>query len=503
MLAFVSPGKELRASLRLVVTLLIVAMVCPPAYGQSSIEGRTDSDEITSVPQVIQAQGSLATALEGPIDPAAYVLGPSDQLLMILKGPETEMHFLRVFPEGNVILPNYGAFHASGLTLEKFTVQVREHLRRYYRNIDIDVQLSVPRTFIVYVLGEVGSPGPVEVTAMSRVSHAVARAGGFQAGGSHRMIEIREAEESTRIADLFLFLQTGNFEYNPTLKEGQMVFVPLKEITASVIGEARKTGQYELVEGETVGDLLGFAGGIGPMGDGTRILRERIVHGKAFPLYSFSLEDADTVGIEHMDVFIIDNIMSYDGDNPVQVVGGGGRTGIFHVQEPEPLREFLYRLWRIEPTAFDIESAVLERPTGDGTISDQITFNVRDILAGGEQGDMMVQPGDYIMIPPAITQVFVAGEVVSPGPVAFRPGLSAEKYVTLAGGPNNNGSYGKLKIVSLDGVERDGERDSVVYRGDTIEVGTKTSKKFGALWVGVLSLTGLVVALVALSNSLD
>jgi hypothetical protein len=167
------------------------------------------------------------------------------------------------------------------------------------------------------------------------------------------------------------------------------------------------------------------------------------------------------------------------------------------------LREFLYRLWRIEPTAFDIESAVLERPTGDGTVSDQITFNVRDVLAGGEQGDIMVQSGDYIMIPPAVTQVFVSGQVVSPGPVPFRPGLTAEKYVTLAGGPNDNGSYGKIKIVSREGVERDGKKDSIVYRGDTIVIGTKTSKMFGALWVGVLSLTSLVIALVALSNSLD
>jgi protein involved in polysaccharide export with SLBB domain len=127
---------------------------------------------------------------------------------------------------------------------------------------------------------------------------------------------------------------------------------------------------------------------------------------------------------------------------------------------------------------------------------------VRDVLAGRAHNDMMVQPGDYLVIPPAVTNVYVAGEVMAPGPVPFQPGLTAEKYVTLVGGPNDSGSYGKIKIVSLGGVERDGNRDSVVYRGDTIIIGTKTSKIFGAIWVGVVSLTGLTVALVALSNSL-
>ncbi len=493
--ALISPGRELRVALRAVVFVLIMSMVYPPAFAQI-----TEGGEVTTSPQVVQTQGSLGEALEGPIDPATYVLGPSDQLLVILKGAETSMHYLRVFPEGNVVLPNHGAFQAAGLTLAGFTERVRELLQRYYRNMDIDVQLSVPRRFLIYVLGEVGTPGPVSINAMTRVSAAVQQAGGVR--GSRRLIEIREGDKTIRTVDLFMFLQTGDFEHNPTLTEGQTIFVPLKEISVNLIGEVRRTGRYEMIEGETAADLLRYGGGLGPFGISDVILRERIVAGKAEPVYIFSLEGADTVNITNLDVFVVDNILSYDLHNPVQVAGGGGRTGIFEVQEPEPLDEFLRRLWRIDPTAFDVEKAVLERPREDGT-SDQIEFNVREVLAGGGHGDMMVQPGDFIVIPPAITNVYVAGEVVAPGPVAFRPGLTAEKYVTLVGGPNDRGSYGKIKIVSLHGVERDVERGSVVYRGDTIIIGTKTSRIFGALWVGVISLTGLVIAIVALSNSID
>jgi hypothetical protein len=213
------------------------------------------------------------------------------------------------------------------------------------------------------------------------------------------------------------------------------------------------------------------------------------------------VENADTVGLANMDIIVVDNIMSYDGDNPVQVVGGGGRTGIFRVTEPEPLGVFLLRLWRIDPAAFDVESAVLERPLPGSRESVQLGFSIREVLAGRGASDLMVQPGDYIVIPPVIAHIFVAGEVMSPGPVPFQPGLTADQYVSLAGGPNRNGSYDKIKIVSREGEERKGHRDSEIYRGETVVVGIKTSRVLYGVWVGIVSLTGLVVALVALSNS--
>jgi protein involved in polysaccharide export with SLBB domain len=487
----------LRVASRVITWWVVLGMVQPSAFAQT-IEGRGGDEQLTRTPQVVQTQGALADPLEGPVDPATYVLGPSDQLLMILKGPETALHYLRVFPEGNVILPNYGAFQASGLTLAEFTKQVRVVLQAYYRNVDVDIQLSVPRRFLIYVLGEVGKPGPATATAMSRVSDIIAQAGG---SGSQRLIEIREGGKVMRTVDLFMFMHTGNFDHNPTLKEGQMIVVPRREKAVTVIGEVRKAGTYEMLSGETMVDLLGYCGGIGPLGNPDVILRERIENARALPLYIFSVENADTVGLLDMDVIVVGNITSYDGHAPVQVQGGGGRNGVFLVTRPEPLHDFLRRLWLIDPAAFDIEQAVLEHPLGNSTASEQTEFSVRDVLAGGS--DLVVQPGDFIVIPPTIANVYVAGEVNTPGPVPFRPGLTAEQYVTLAGGPNNNGSYGKLKIVSFEGEEREANRNSAIYRGDSIIVGVRTSKIFGALWIGLLSVTSLAVALAALANSLD
>ncbi len=94
----------------------------------------------------------LPRSLEGPIDPQTYVLGPSDELLLVLRGPDTRLHYLLVLPEGNVILPNVGSMPASGRTLSEFRDDVKRSLSRYYRNIEIDCHLSRPRSFVVFVL---------------------------------------------------------------------------------------------------------------------------------------------------------------------------------------------------------------------------------------------------------------------------------------------------------------------------------------------------------------
>ncbi|MDH3216386.1 MAG: SLBB domain-containing protein, partial [Candidatus Krumholzibacteria bacterium] len=266
--------------MRVIVLFFLLVVIGGSVFAQGSIEGRTETDELAPPPLVVQAQGRMGQGLEGPVDPNTYILGPSDQLLLILRGSETTLEYLRIFPEGNVILPNYGAIDASGLTLAEFRDRVRQELRRFYRNVDIDCQLSVPRTFVVFVLGQVNAPGPVRVTALSRVSHAITSAKGLK-GGTERRIEIRENGTTAKTVDLFKFWRLGDFEQNPTLKEGQTIFVRPKEMEVSVVGAVKLPGRYELLEGETAAELIAYCGGIAPLGDREHILRERIQNGRA------------------------------------------------------------------------------------------------------------------------------------------------------------------------------------------------------------------------------
>ncbi|UCH83828.1 MAG: SLBB domain-containing protein [Candidatus Latescibacterota bacterium] len=465
------------------------------ALSQQTSSPGEDAEEKASAPEIPAA---LSASLEGPIDPATYVLGPSDEVLLIVRGPKTTTYQLRVFPEGNIVLPNVGAFPAAGLTLVECKEGVRKELRRFYPTIEIDLQLTVPRRFVVFVVGEVTNPGGVELVAPARVGRAVLQAGGVTDGGSLRRIEILEDGKTIRKVDLYRFLRSGDFDQNPYLKEGQSVYVPPRAWKAAIVGEVRKPAQYEILSGETAADLVAFAEGFASTADSTRLLLERIQPGDEITTHTIEGDEAQTFELKDMDVVVVPDLVSYHMVEPVEVYGGGGRDGPFRIRENETLREFLLRLWRFS-YRYEIEDAVIERYVGEDK-PEFIEFSVPAVLAGDPIGDFVLKPGDLISFPTRERNVYVTGEVNVPGPIPFQPGITAERYIALAGGPNNIGTYDKIDIFGEDGEKRSGDRNSMIYRGETIVVKTRRTHQFGAIFSGLISITALAVAVIAVTK---
>jgi hypothetical protein len=67
----------------------------------------------------------------------------------------------------------------------------------------------------------------------------------------------------------------------------------------------------------------------------------------------------------------------------------------------------------------------------------------------------------------------------------------------MAGGPSQAGSIDKLEIYDSFGHTRDGDRNSVVYRGETILVKRRTGVILGNLFIGFVSLTSLFLSVYA------
>jgi len=330
------------------------------------------------------------------------------------------------------------------------------------------------------------------------VSHALAAAGGVTPQGSIRLIEITRNGRIDGVVDLFKFLRTGDTAYNPVLREGQIVHVPPRYMKAVTVGEVRKAGTFEIVEGETAADLIAFSGGFSTTADTTHLLIERTNPGAEVTNIEFSSDGASGIPLEDLDVLVIPDLVSLHGLEPVEVFGGGGREGPFQIAASERLSDFVFRLWRFTPR-FNVESAVIERPVPDRD-TEYIYFNVRDVLQGQAIGDTELKPGDLISFPPRENQVFVTGEVVAPGPVAFLPGFTAERYVALAGGPNETGSYNKIDIFAVDGSLRKGDRHAPVYRGETIVVKQKTSRTLSSWLYGAATITGLMLSIWAVTQ---
>lgn len=485
---------------RLTAAFLIVIMLIPAPLGAAPQSPQTEEDQAEE-PTGLAArmeERAVARGLEGPIDPDTYVIGPSDEFLLVLSGATENKHPLLVLPEGTVILPNIGAFQAAGLTITEFRTRLKDALRSYYRNMDIDCQLVFPRTFITYVLGAVGKPGAVELVPPFRLSTAIEVAGGVVKDGSRRRVEIREGNEVINTVDLFVFAHEGDVSQNPVLREGQTVFVPFYETRVTIMGEVRRGRAYEMLPGETIGDLLDFAGGFTSSAVKDRIVLERLEANGDVAVKQLDIAEARDITVMDRDVVVVPDNRSFPGVPHVMVFGGGGRQGKFNIKPGETLAEFVPRMIRFGEE-HDLSKAVLERRTESGQPV-FIPFDAEKIAAGEAPGDEVLASGDIINVPAVDKVVYVGGEVVAPAEIPFQRGLPAGRYVAMAGGPNESGSIDKLLILSLDGTSRKASRDSIVFRGETILVQRRTSKIIGSIFIGLTSLTSLILSIVAVTR---
>jgi len=70
----------------------------------------------------------IPRGLDRPVNPDTYVLGPSDQLVLIVRGSEQRELKLTVLPEGTLILPNRGPIKVAGMTITEFRNQAKADL---------------------------------------------------------------------------------------------------------------------------------------------------------------------------------------------------------------------------------------------------------------------------------------------------------------------------------------------------------------------------------------
>jgi len=440
----------------------------------------------------------IARGLDAPVDPDTYVIGPSDEFLVVLRGQIQRDIKLKVLPEGVVLLPNYGTFPVAGMTVTEFRNSLKKLLDKYYKNVEFHCQLVATRRFIVYVLGDVVEPGAVELHAPFRVNIAIEGAGGLQQNGSSRFIQIRENGETVREVDLFSFLNRGDLDQNPALKEGQSVYVPAKHTTAVAYGEVWNPATFEVRPGETVADVISFAGGPTNYADFTRIIVESYDRSSHADINYYTYEQIDSVTINNRDIVVLPDRRTFQGGDYVELRGGGLRQGRVYIEEGETIKSFIPRFARLADD-HDLERAIIERETEDGSVQ-YISVDFEKLLAGDEEADIPLQKGDIISVPLKDYVVYLSGEVVTPGEIPFQRGLPAERYIALAGGPTRAGSVNKIKIYSTDGTSRSGDRNSKIFRGDTVLLERTKSSYIGPMFVAFTSLTSLVLSVIAVSK---
>ena len=93
-------------------------------------------------------------------------------------------------------------------------------------------------------------------------------------------------------------------------------------------------------------------------------------------------------------------------------------------------------------------------------------------LAANPSLDPLLEPGDVIFVPQRPYEVSVLGQVLQPGSVPFRPGMSASDYIDQAGGYSQFADKSETFIVLPDGSARQVERSWLDFGGNEIPPGS-------------------------------
>ena len=197
--------------------LLIIALLVPSIFcvGQ-------DKEPAAKPAQVTAPSPAAGTATE------TYVIGASDTLTVTVWKEPTLSGSLLVRPAGMISLPLLGDIQASGMTPLQLADAIEVKLKKFIQDPKVSVVLTQIHSKIIYLLGEVGKKGPVEMTPGMTLLEAISSAGGLTDFANSKKIYILRTEAGThqKIAVHYKEALKGDTTLNLVLEPGDTIVVP-------------------------------------------------------------------------------------------------------------------------------------------------------------------------------------------------------------------------------------------------------------------------------------
>jgi polysaccharide export outer membrane protein len=157
------------------------------------------------------------------------VLGPGDVIeIRIFNEPDLSgVH--QISDGGTIRLPLVGATRVAGLTPDQLSLAITEaYNAKYLKNAEVSLFVKERNSQQVFVLGQVGKPGPVPIEAgRMTVIEAIARAGGTtKLADASRALLTREHEgKQVRVSVDVSAIGRGQAP-DVELQPGDILFVP-------------------------------------------------------------------------------------------------------------------------------------------------------------------------------------------------------------------------------------------------------------------------------------
>lgn len=377
---------------------------------------------------------------ENAATPNNYVLGVGDELIIDIYGASETTYRQLISPEGKLLISGVGPISLAGLTIAQAKIRILDRLSTIYsglkgRNPNTFLQLSLGNisTIKVNVVGNVKRPGTYSISSFSSAFNALYAAGGPSQKGSMRNIEIIRDQQKIATLDIYKYFYFGESDQNPQLRDEDILVVKSYQNRVKLTGRVKQPAIYELIQGETIRDLMHVSGGILPNGNGENLNIFRVEGGRKTIKSIDSGDGYEKAVLLAGDSINVSPIPSYFS-NYVRVEGAVQYPGYYELSELSTLSNLLKRV-KVDRNAFRLRGNII-RLNNDLSLSN-VTFNIDKVASGNE--DIALKEGDLVRVASIFEveeqeNVKILGEVKREGTYPYIDGMTVEDLVTISGG---------------------------------------------------------------------
>lgn len=291
-------------------------------------------DFFSSTPTSLTAVGDL------PL-PNDYKISLRDQFTVILSGSKDAIFNLNVKLDGTILFPELGAISVVGLSLKDVKDKLSKLIEQSYIGVNIDISIQNLSAKKITIVGAVKTPGTYLINPFSTITGALAYSGGVSEIGSLRDIKLIRNNEEIFSFDLYDLLVRGDRSKDLTIEAGDTLLINAASQFVEISGAVKRPAIYEILEGETLRDIVDFALGFDQTANKSNIsvsfldLNEAAIVKKNISSLDQSLESALSV-----------NVFNYlsDASSNIQVLGAIEEPGFYDIKKYNNLESLIANL---------------------------------------------------------------------------------------------------------------------------------------------------------------
>jgi protein involved in polysaccharide export with SLBB domain len=372
--------------------------------------------------------------------PLNYEIGPNDVIKLVVYGVQEYSSDLTVSKEGKIQVDNVGQIKVAGLSIEAAKTRIKQQMAATaYSSLSrgeskLDISLGDIRTIHITVIGAYKS-GTYNVSSLSNVISALSEAGGPNAIGSYREIEVIRNNKIFTKVDLYRFLQYGDQSQNIGLKDNDIIRVPAYKNRIELTGEVKRPGIFEVIGNESFSQILEYAGGFS---DNAYSAMVKIIqkNDKEKSVKDLSKLEFGKYQPQSGDVFSISKIINRY-QNRVVLSGAVYRPDVYELQQGMRIADLISKADGLKEDAFTGRAQLIR--TKPNLLKEMISINLSKALEKNTTENILLQREDELYINSILEirdslKVDLFGEVKTVGSFNYIDSMTVKDIILMAGG---------------------------------------------------------------------